>query len=172
MIRRIAFLLAAVLIAAPAQAENQPAVDIETLESTIADQHPAAYYELAGRLFAADRKDEAVFWFYAGQLRYRIHLTCHPDLQPDGDPALFASLSESLGRPLNEYAFGDTAALAATIARVLEWDEATPNGFTSKTECADAVTSQRAGLAEMERYVQDNAETIRRQRSENGLPNR
>jgi hypothetical protein len=65
------------------------------------------------------QKDEAVFWFYAGQLRYRVYLLANKDkLKPSGDPALFASLSEEIGRPLNEYAFGDIPQLAKTIDAV------------------------------------------------------
>ena len=63
---------------------------------------PAEQDLLASRLLAANRKDEAVFWFYAGQLRYRIRLACHPELQPDTEPALFASLQEEVGRPIND----------------------------------------------------------------------
>jgi hypothetical protein len=65
---------------------------------------------------AAGKRDEAVFWFYAGQLRYRVYLLVNKDkLEPSGDPAVFASLSEEIGRPLNEYAFGDIPQLAKTI---------------------------------------------------------
>jgi hypothetical protein len=33
-------------------------------------------------------------------------------LDPTGDPAVFAALSEEIGRPINEYAFGDIPQLA------------------------------------------------------------
>ena len=54
----------------------------------------------------------------------------HHLLRPDADPALFASLSEVVGRPINEYAFGDIPALAATIDRVLAWHAANDDPFT------------------------------------------
>src|SRR4030095_3345483 len=79
----------------------------ETLKVGIEQNHPAAFYILASKLFGDGKKDEAVFWFYAGQLRYRFYLKANPGLNPSGDPALFASLSETVGRPVNEYAFGD-----------------------------------------------------------------
>jgi hypothetical protein len=139
----------------------------------IENQHPATYYEYAATLFGAGEKDAAVFWFYAGQLRFRIHLTCHQlELKPDGDPALLASLNESVGRMINEYAFGDPPALAATIEAVLAWDEATPNGFTSKSECADAVSGQRTGLSDLRTYVLTHPDEIRGAREGNGLENR
>ena len=138
----------------------------------IENKHPAAYYKAAAQLFQDGDRDEAVFWFYAGQLRYRVHLTCHPDLKPDGDPALFASLSESVGRPINEYAFGDPPALAATIGKVLDWDAATVNGFTSKADCAEAIETTRTGLAGLRDEVLARQDEIRREREKNGLPNR
>ena len=91
-------------------------LSIEQIRNGIENKHPSYFYILAGKLFAAGKKDDAVFWFYAGQLRYRVYLVVNKDkLEPSGDPALFASLSEEIGRPLNEYAFGDISRLTKTI---------------------------------------------------------
>ena len=99
-----------------ASAQDPATLSIEQLRSTIENQHTSGFYILAEKLFAAGKKDEAVFWFYAGQLRYRVYLLVNKDkLEPSGDPAVFASLSEEIGRPLNEYAFGDIPQLAKTI---------------------------------------------------------
>jgi hypothetical protein len=144
----------------------------EQLMKGIESAHPATYYVLAKKLFESDRKDDAVFWFYAGQLRYRFHLSASPGLDPSGDPALFASLGEVVGRPINEWAFGDLKALDATIGRVLQWDEEKPNGFTSKKDHAEELKKIRAGLGEMRGYLAKNGESIRAQRKANGLPNR
>ena len=43
--------------------------------------HPAGYYRRAADLMRAGRRDEAVFVFYLGQLRYRTHLAARPDLR-------------------------------------------------------------------------------------------
>lgn len=156
---------------------SSPADDLmkktpEQLQEGIEDQHPATYYVLAKKLFEAGKKDDAAFWFYAGQLRYRFHVSANPGLDPSGDPALLASLNEVVGRPINEWAFGDLKALDATIGRVLLWDEEKRNGFTSKTEHAADWKKIRAGLGEMRTYLKQNAEQIRAQRKANGLPNR
>ena len=137
----------------------------------IENAHPSTYYVVASRLFASGRKDEAVFWFYAGQLRYRFHLKANPNLPPDGDPALFASVSESVGRPLNEYAFGRLETLRQTLERVLAWDEKTGNGFTSKTQHAADWKGVRSGLGQLLRTIEEQKEQIRRQRTQHGLPN-
>jgi len=144
----------------------------EQLKKGIENQHPSTYYILAQKLFESGKKDEAVFWFYAGQLRYRFHLLANPDLEPSGDPALFASLSEVIGRPINEYAFGDLKALDATLEKVLTWDEATANGFTSTKAHRAEWTKTREGLKGLRKQVMDNGDSIRAQRKANGLPNR
>jgi hypothetical protein len=174
-----ALALAAVLACSAAAAQTPSAgtddfnrLTPDQLKSGIQRQHPAAYYILAGKLFKAGDKDEAVFWFYAGQLRYRFHLGANPDLPRSGDPALFSSLSEVVGRPLNEYAFGDIAQLSTTIEKVLAWDDKTANEFTSKKTHADAWKATRDGLGEMRKQVVANADQIRAQRTKNGLENR
>ncbi|MBV8274346.1 MAG: hypothetical protein JO170_03665, partial [Verrucomicrobia bacterium] len=51
------------VLGAPAQ--DLTKLSIDQLRSGIEKQHPLGYYILAGKLFAAGKKDEAVFWFYA-----------------------------------------------------------------------------------------------------------
>jgi hypothetical protein len=144
----------------------------DQLKDGIEKRHPAAYYVLAGKLFSDGARDEAVFWFYAGQLRYRFHLAANPKLPPSGDPALFASFSQVLGQPINEYAFGDLAQLTATIDKVLAWDERTDNSFTSKSSHDAMWKETRSGLLTMREFVEANADKIRAQRKQNGLENR
>jgi len=124
----------------------------EQIEKGAAAVHPATLYLLAERLFAAERKDEAVFWFYVGQLRYRFYLEANPKIDPSGDPALFSSLSEVIGSPLNRYAFQDRAKLVSTLKRVAEWDEKNPNGFTSKENNHAVWLKIRASF---ERFIED-----------------
>jgi hypothetical protein len=168
----IFLLLAQAAAAAPNAPDDFANMSVAQLKQGIENRHPAAYYVLAGKLLAAGPKDEAVFWFYAGQLRYRFHLGANPNLAPSGDPALFASLGEVVGRPLNEYAFGDLKTLRATIDKVLKWDKDTANGFTSKEKNAKAWEETRAGLLKMAAYIDQKADSIRKQRTANGLANR
>src|SRR4030095_8460235 len=182
--RKIIFLALCIAAGTPAFAEGPPAAQSfpsqpdwarmtpEMLKVGIEQNHPAAYYVLASKLFEGGKKEEAVFWFYAGQLRYRFYLKAKPGLNPSGDPALFSSFSETLGRPLNEYAFGDIPRLAKTMEEVLKWDETHPNGFTSKTAHPQDYAEIRQGLVKLRDYVLQNQEQIKRQRSANGLPNR
>jgi hypothetical protein len=176
MIRvRIALLAAALalpLSVAHADSSRQISISPQSPEQLIAGierKHPAVFYMLAKKLFEAGQKDEAVFWFYAGQLRYRAYLKANPSLDPSGDPALFASLSEVVGRPLNQYAFGDIPKLSASIERALAWDEAQPDLHTPKTpERAEIVN----GLRDMKREILAGADEIRKTRATRGLENR
>jgi hypothetical protein len=140
--------------------------------AALAGQHPAAYYQRAAQLFGSGEKDAAVFIFYLGQLRYRAHLSARRDLKPDGDPALFASLSEAVGRPINQYAFGDIEALVRTIDAVLAYDLANPDGFTPPSRFPQAYAGVRDGLTAMRAQILGDADKIRATRRSNGLENR
>jgi hypothetical protein len=135
-------------------------------------QHPAAYYKHAMALFNANKKDDAVFVFYLGQLRYRTHLGARPELPEGQDRAVFASLSETVGRPINEYAFGDLPQLDRTLKAVFAYDAANPDPFTPLTKFPDATRLQREGMEKMRQYILSNADNTRKQRKANGLENR
>jgi hypothetical protein len=141
----------------------------DELRAGIENKHPAAYYALAKRLFESGARDEAVFWFYVGQIRFRSYLSSHPNLKRDGDPALFGALSEVIGRPINVYAFGDIPALAAIIDRALAWDAAHDDVHTPRGVARDKV---REGLVAMKADILANEDRYRAQRAANGLENR
>ncbi|KQO70762.1 hypothetical protein ASF22_15925 [Methylobacterium sp. Leaf87] len=122
----------------------------------------------AQALLEVGRGDEAAFWFYAGQLRYRSYLAAHRDLDPTGHPALFAALIETIGRPVNEYAFGDVTKLASTISMVLEWDRR----YLDPSLAGAGHEKTRNGLEGLREQIMAQADSIRRERQQRGLPNR
>jgi hypothetical protein len=153
----------------PEQINRLPAREIE---QALPAEHPAPYYLYAGRLFGEGRKDDAVFWFYVGQLRYRFHLMANPGLSPSGDPALFASLGATVGQTINEYAGGNVNDWVKAMDRALKWDADHPNGFTSKKKFGAIHDEIRAGLKKMRNQVKSQADMIREQRKKRGLENR
>ena len=158
------------LALAPADAQT-PAQASEA--KALAGEHPAAWYKRAAALFQSGKKDDATFVFYLGQLRYRAHLSARSrELRPDGDPALFASLSETIGRPINEHAFGDLPALGRVVDGVLAFDRANPDRFTPPSQYPRAWSGVRNGLAQMKAQLLSQADKIRAQRRRNGLENR
>ncbi len=158
--------------AAPASAQDFTTIPLPVLIAQAEDLPPLGLYTLAGRLFAAERRDEAAVWFYVAQLRARLRLSAEPDLPPDGEPALYASLNDVLGREINGWAFGDVDQVAAEMTRALDWDSAHPNAVTSKSRHAAALEQVRAGLVALRARVLAEKDDIRRQRSANGLGNR
>ena len=143
-----------------------PVVGAETLG------YPFGDYMRVGELWQAGKQDEAVYWFYRGQLRCRIYLLAHPDLKPDGDPALFASMNATVGEAVNEYAFGDIPALLATIDRVLAWHAANDDPFTPKARYPEAHAGGLAGLKRLREEIVAQQDEIRAERRAKGSPNR
>lgn len=155
---------------ASAKADDYSMQTPAQLKADLEQKHPAAYYSLAAKLFTAPAtKREAIFWFYVGQLRYRYHLAANPDLARDGDPALFASLSEVVGRPINEYAGGVPNVWIAEINHALEWDAAHRNGFTPKNRAPDQYRQIRAGLVDMRDHLAAMKDKLPEMRRRNGL---
>ena len=154
--------------AVPAMAQDLRAMTAAQLEQDIGQAHPSAYYILADKLFAEGEKDKAVFWLYVGVLRYRAYNSC----QTDANPAELEALGETIGRPINRYAYGDTAMVIKTLAEVLVWDEANKNDALSQVKCTIAVARTRELVRELRQEVISDAEGIRARRAENGLENR
>ncbi|MBI3431848.1 MAG: ankyrin repeat domain-containing protein [Hydrogenophilales bacterium] len=74
-------------------------------------------------LFMHGRKDEAVFWFYAAQLRVRQQMIVN-----NGDRGqLMTVMLMTVGPPINNYAFQNVPRFIEILDRVLEWDKKTPN---------------------------------------------
>ena len=140
------------------------------LKKDLEEKHPAAYYMLATKLFKdSATKQEGLFWFYVGQIRYRYHLAANPELSPDGDPALFASLSEVVGRPINEWAGGVPDIWIAEMSHALEWDNAHENRFTPKSKSPEKYNQIRAGLVAMRDQITAMKDKLPEMRRKNGI---
>jgi hypothetical protein len=140
-----------------------------TIEQKLAQEHPANFLLYAGRLWAEGKGDAAIFWFYAGQLRYRFHLQVNPKQEPGGEFALAGALQATLGEPINLYAGGDIPNWIEQIDRVLAWDAATENGFTSKTDHPREWETTRAGLLKLRDKLRDDRPSLEAQRAEAGI---
>jgi hypothetical protein len=87
---------------------------------------PPVIYYLSHVLFEDGKKDEAMFWFYAGQLRGRIDADICADKSAQ---AAIAELNQRIGTPINQYAFKDIPKLTNTVNRVIAWEENTPYAY-------------------------------------------
>lgn len=130
--------------------------------------HPYLLIEKALVEWNVGNKDPAVFWLYAGQLRYRFHLVANPNLDSSGEPALFASLMSIAGQ-INLYASGNPKKLAGQIQEVLDWDENTPNLYTSKVDNSDAFIKVRTNLKELKEKFINEEQVILETRKQQGI---
>ncbi|WP_255576287.1 hypothetical protein [Comamonas sp. Y33R10-2] len=87
---------------------------------------PPVLYVMSQLLFKAGQKDEAAFWFYAGQLRARFDANRCAD--PTARPAVDV-MNQNFGGPINRYLFQDLDNAQALIAKVVEWDRRTPYAY-------------------------------------------
>ena len=87
---------------------------------------PPVFYVLSHALFAKDRKDEAAFWFYAGQLRARFDANRCADTSASG---AVSALNAMYGPLINRYSFTDLDKLEKLVPRVVKWDRKTPHNY-------------------------------------------
>ena len=97
---------------------------IKKITSSPESYAPPVLYLTSSILFADKKRDEAAFWFYAGQLRGRIDANICADKTAG---SAVGALNDMFGVPINQYAFKDVLKLKQTVEKVLEWEE--------KTEC-------------------------------------
>lgn len=160
-------LVAAILLAPsfPAMAQTK---GIPEDAAAAARLHPSELMMKALPLLRSGRGEEATFWFYAGQLRWRSSLKENTQQDPTGEPALFSSLMDTVGSQVNEWAFGDIPQLQRTIDAVLEWDRRNPDPSLDQTVHA----ATRQGLEGLRVEIGLETDRIRSERTSRGLPNR
>ena len=141
--KRIICLLAALLVAQPVLAERYKALPTDKdnlqmnqrlmngeeflLKPFLANPekyHWTGFYYAAEKLFKKGRKDEALMWYYTGQIRGRVASGLDPD--PSRNNALLTSLAYGIGQPIMKYAHGDKDAWLKAIDAALAWDKAHP----------------------------------------------
>jgi hypothetical protein len=81
---------------------------------------PLSLMLASSRLFQRGDRDNAVYWFYAGQLRARYS----PQLTGE-NAQLIAIFLMTIGEPINAYAMRDIKKMTPVLDRVLKWDEQT-----------------------------------------------
>jgi hypothetical protein len=163
------FIAATGLLHAALTPEEVTKLPLKDIEARLPDEHPSSYFLFSARLLQEGKKDDAVFWFYIGSIRYRFYLAANPKLDPSGDPVLFGTLQETIGGPINEYAGGDPKKWAAQIDQALKWDEENNNKFTSKKKFKQEYQEIRDGLSGLKKMIEENIDQIKEQRKRSGL---
>ena len=132
------------------------------IEEQLPNAHPVNYYFYAQQLFQAGKKDQALQWFYAGQLRYRFLRAALPASESSGSVALFNSLQDEFAPPINHYGASDPQNWVQQIDAALQWDKSHANGYTSKTRYPQQLHEVRAGLVEFRAYIVAHADELRK----------
>ncbi len=87
---------------------------------------PPVFYALSAAFFQKGKKDDAAFWFYAGQVRARFDANRCAD---ETARQAVAVLNEAYGPAINEYTFKNLDKLEAMIPKVIAWDRKTPHKY-------------------------------------------
>jgi len=115
---------------------------------------PYNLYGISSMFFQHGKKDEAVFWFYAAQLRERYQWCYEKNNEHERLP--FPSPEMFLGPAISSYAFRDTVKLRRIIDQVLVWDAKTsnPKRTEKRTETIDQRIMQLyAGYQEFKAWL-------------------
>ena len=134
---------------------------------------PSAWtdYQRAAELYNAGQRLQAGCLMYRGQFRARLMLLAEPKLPPDGAPALFASLSETVGRPINQWLGGDRDDWIAAMECARDWAVANDDPDYPRRRYGAQHAQVLDGLNQLIASIPPNAE-LRKQRRAAGLPNR
>jgi hypothetical protein len=116
---------------------------IESIISSPDKHPPAVFYLLSHALFQRDRKDEAAFWFYAGQLRARFDACRCTD---ETASQAVDSLNELFGPQINEQCFKDIPKLEQLIPQVVEWDRRVAHNYDHRWINLHGMVAVNAGL--------------------------
>lgn len=154
--------------------------------------HWVTFYFAAEKMFAAGERDEAVRWFYVGQLRGRTVAA----LDPGASRSVVDALQHIVGQPVNEYAGANKAAMLAAIDWAAAWDRDHPLRMESVRGLGNSIDwggsqplpfetisprltqarfdsvyeQQRSGMAQLRQMIADvSDEEWRRMRRQNGL---
>ncbi|MDA8126698.1 MAG: hypothetical protein M0009_16115 [Deltaproteobacteria bacterium] len=119
----------------------------EIIHSTSALKEPLDLFAPAFVFYKRGKKDEAVFWYFAAELRTKYQLA----FEKEDRGQLLQIMRMTIGPPILNYAFQDISNCCRILDSVLEWDKKTPNPFRDnpKTESAEKQIAQiYAGLRE------------------------
>ena len=86
--------------------------------------HWTSFYHAAEALFKQGKKNDAVKWYYAGQIRARVAAGIDPD--PSRNNAMMVAMAQGIGQPIMHYAHADQDTWLTQINAALAWDRQHP----------------------------------------------
>lgn len=132
---------------------------IEEVLEKPGEYNPAVLYALSDALFKKRQEDEAMFWFYAGQLRARSDSNKSLDKSAGQGVGV---LNQRFGMQINQYAFTNIPNLEKTIEKVVVWDKETPRNYDPRwiaLHGMDAFTEKEIAFEPKEKWDDINDKT-------------
>jgi hypothetical protein len=157
---------------------------VADLEKEKVELRAEVMYVTAVRLFDLGHKDEAVAWFYRAQFRAKVFsaLLDPQKMGAIGSEAFelkqaYGAFNQLAASFINVYAFGDLDKLEKTLTQVVKDGESAPKfpeiypnvAFLPPNEWAAKNQEVATGLTKFITYIQTNADSIRKQREQNGI---
>jgi hypothetical protein len=148
---------ATLLFSDPALAREPESVrTIRQLEDGIQNKAPATYFALATELFRNNQKEEAAFWYFVGDIRYRASILAKAQASDASEEQYhFSFVSESVGQAIFGSANHHPSVLIKAIDRALAWDQEQPNGYTSKVQFGAEYERARQELLALQQRIKE-----------------
>ena len=122
-------------------------------------RHPSEFIVEASNLFDKDKKNEASFLFYLGQLRYRYYIGAKSKIK-SSDKETYNALQMVTGSVINVYLGQHFDTYLHVIDLVLEWDRTHDFIYFSKTKSPEKQSEVLKGLIDYKKYLIDNKEKV------------
>lgn len=133
---------------------------VDDLIKDVEHLHPVAMFILAKRLFDQRRGDDATFWLYEGQLRWRSRLAANSNSQgSSGERDRFGVFMQDIGPDINYCAAENVPQLTQIIDQVLAWDTTHADDPATGAQVKDA---QRNGLKNLVASMTTRADDIKK----------
>ncbi len=137
---------------------------LDDLVRDVEHMHPVAMFVLAKRMFDQRRGDDATFWLYEGELRWKARLAANSNLQgPFGEADRYQVFFADISPDIDWCASEDVPTLIKIYDRVLDWDAAHPDDFAPSGKAKDDI---RQGLKGLGSRLASQADAIKKAHAE------
>ncbi|MEA1989931.1 MAG: hypothetical protein U9N57_12110 [Pseudomonadota bacterium] len=168
MFKKIKAFFSEILSETAVPKEKVASMNISELKKQAQLIHPVGFYLLAMKLFKQGEKDEAIFWFYVGSIRYRHFLSSIEENPFEPENELFGKVQFEIGGTVLDYAGGNPIFWAEQIEKANKWDTEHLNFFYSKKNNPEVLTEIKLSMQQLQHKLLDEKEDIIKQRIENG----
>ena len=148
--------------------EQVVSMSVDELKKDAQSIHPIGFYLLANKVFKEGKKDESIFWFYVGSIRYRYFLSSVGEDPFDHENELFGKVQFEIGGVILDYAGGHPEFWAEQIGKANQWDTDSLNLFYLKKNNPSALADIKENARVLQQKLLAEKDEIIRQRIENG----